>query len=74
MSDILSILSEICNKEVFFLLRGLCRQDADWPNALKRRKLTSGIPKQLLALVICWAGLNHIYIKTDWQSVRQSYL
>jgi hypothetical protein len=72
MSDLLSFLSEIFNKEFFFLLRGLSKQDADGPLAIQRRNPTSGIPRQLVALVFCWAVLKYLNVKIDWQTVRRS--
>jgi hypothetical protein len=66
MSEILSFLSEVFSKEVTFFLKGLTRDEA---NPILLRNPTSGVAKQLVCLIFCWAALKYLAVQVDWQTV-----
>ena len=70
MSEWLSFLSEVLNKDIIFFLRGLSREDANHSNYFSRRQPTPGIAKQIILLALCWAALKYLHVAIDWQTVR----
>ena len=69
MSDFLSFLFELFNKEIISLLKGIVKGEVENPQVFSSTEPIFGLINQLIALAICWAGLKYLHDEMDWEIV-----